>query len=63
MADVHGMSTPHKTPKPKPAKPPRGVLGITKEGIHVLKQPDSAQITQKRALEIAKELFASRRVG
>jgi hypothetical protein len=54
--------------KTKPGKPnsaradrlDRRVLGVTREGIRILRQPDSEHFTQDQALEAARRVVAAR---
>lgn len=52
-----------KAPKAVKLKLESGVLGVTPDGVKILKQGRSKHFTQKQALEIARKVVAARRAG
>ncbi len=45
---------------PKADSPGAGVLGVTRDGVKILKQRPSANFTQKEALDTARQVIAAR---
>lgn len=52
-----------KAPKAVKLKLEPGVLGVTADGVKILKQGRSKHFTQKQALEIARKVVAARQAG
>ena len=52
-----------KAPKAAKLKLEPGVLGVTADGVKILKQGRSEHFTQKQALKIARKVIAARRAG